>query len=241
MTGAQFNAQMAKANTKMYKILNGNLINCGYKYELNALNSLDKTGETFNPDPNCKPGGLYFCAESEILKFLCCVGPTKKIAQVEIPPDAQVSVGENKFKTDKLILGQPIMVDEFFSDEYVSNMPADYLMRCFWGYRPTWEIAKRLYLLAPDKTESKYKIQLLYTAIRNDDVTFLDLIRSDVQKMLADSQIERDLFEILRDSPGQSESVIEWFSTHFPQHDALIYALMRKDDRYVNFLGNYSN
>ena len=233
MTGAEFNTHMA--NTKMYKLLNSDLIHNGYKYEPNALNDLTKLGEQFDPDPDCKPNGLYFCAESEIIRFLGCVGPIKKVVLVEIPLDAQVSVGPDKFKTDKLIIGEPTTFDEFFSDEYITNMPDDYLMRCFWGYRPIWEIAKRRYLLAPDKTESKYKLQLLYIAVQQQDVTFLDLIRSDIQKMLTDPQIDKDLINLLKDAPWQSDSVIEWFSTHFPQHTSLINSLKRKDKRHSKF------
>jgi hypothetical protein len=65
------------------------------------------------------------------------------IAAVEIPADAQVSIIEYKFdpnkwerytfeifKTDKLILGQPIsLYKEFFSDVYISNLPANYYGR----------------------------------------------------------------------------------------------------------------
>lgn len=233
MTGAEFNTKMS--NIKMCKLLNGDLKHYSYTYEPNTLNGLDKTGEKFDPDPDCKPGGLYFCAESEIIRFLGCVGPIKKVVLVEIPLDAQISVGSDKFKTDKLIIGQPTTFDEFFSDEYITNMPVDYLMRCVWGYRPIWGIAKRRYLLAPDKTDTKYKLQLLHTAVQQQDITFLDLIRSDIQKMLIDPQIDKDLIHLLKDAPWQSESVIKWFSTHFPQHTALINSLKRKDIRHKKF------
>ena len=61
----------------------------------------------FNPIGNCTPGGLYFCEMKYFPIFLeyndkIC----KKIRSVQIPDDSLVYIEDNKYKTDKFILGE---------------------------------------------------------------------------------------------------------------------------------------
>lgn len=228
MTGAEFNRSMA--NTKLYKLLNGNLKHYDYTYEPNALNGLDKTGEVFNPDPNCKPGGLYFTMESMILKFTSCVmwSPVAPlIVRVEIPDDGQISIGTHKCKTDKLILGQPIPFDEFFSDEYISTMDVDELDVDDWRCTPVWTIIKKQYMLNPLKNDSnevlcRKRNQMIH-AIRVADIEFLDLMlgNRDIQKIMAQRSHVSFLVVLFGYETKLDSSVIEWFSTHFPKHELI--------------------
>ena len=154
LTGAQFNERARNTGTKMFKVLNSDFIHNNYTYKLHALNDLSQLGEQFDPDPNCTPGGLYFCAESDILVWLCTMDG-QLIAPVEIPDDAQVSVGDSKFKTDKLYIGQPMSFQDFYSDAYIRSMPQSYISHAYrWHSEPAGSllniVARRHYKLNPD-------------------------------------------------------------------------------------------
>jgi len=230
MTGAEFNVQMA--GIQMYKVLNYDLVHHDYKYVPGALNQLNSFREQFDPDPDCKPGGLYFCAESDILRWVNCVTliPAPLIVRVEIPDDARISIGEYKFKTDKLILGQPVTFDKFFSDEYISNMGVDYFNADCWRKRIVWQIMKKQYLLNPIKFDdvSHHKTKLMIYAVQNADIEFLDLMlgNRDIQKIMAHRPYDNIVLNLLGSTLPPLDSVIEWFGTHFPQH-ALIDVFKR--------------
>jgi hypothetical protein len=242
MTGAEFNKQIA--NIKMYKVLNGNMVHYGYKYEPNALNDLSKTGEHFNPDPDCKPGGLYFCTELYVLEFIKMMGEPL-IAPVEIPADARISIGDHKFKTDKMILGTPITRDEFYSDELLRSFPEEYLEKIMSTYPSDfeWKLSKRVYFLTPDKINDKLKISFLQVSVHHRDVDFLGSIERDVREMLVNQKIEYDFIASLYyiDRMGSDfDVVIEWFRVHFPQNADLLDALQRCKivRRIYNFYSN---
>jgi hypothetical protein len=224
LTGAEFNALMAKTGTKLCKVLNHDLIHYNYKYVPGILNILHRFRHKFNPDPNCKPGGLYFCAESEILRWIDLVD-RPLIAYIRIPDNAQISIGEHKFKTDMLILGEPITLEAFCSTDAVKNLSIDFINDPGWDYRCEWRTVKKVYELVPDKFDPKRKAKLLYSAIRNSDAGFLDALvqKGDVQKMLEDPQIKERLAELL------SGYNIEWFASHYPRHADLIHKLCNLD------------
>jgi len=235
MTGAEFNEQYA--GTKMYKILYDNMIHFGYKYKPNALNGLDKLGEQFDPNPDCRPGGLYFCAEPDVIKYIDNIS-YPLIALVEIPADARISVGEHKFKTDKLILGQPIEIDVFFSDEYVRNLSVDYLKKPHRGGSYMWHLTKRMYLLDPERFEWIHKTNLLFFALRYRNIGFLNQIKDGVRKMLEDPQIERNLIGQVRTTMDRVDlEVINWLKMYFPQYAALIGAI---EVQYFSWYNNHS-
>lgn len=230
LTGAQFNAQTA--GIQMYKVLHSNFLHNKYKYEPDTLNSLDKTGEKFDPDPDCEPGGLYFCAEAELFRYIDMVGrPQPLIIQIKIPPDANVSIAEHKYKTDKMILvGQPVTFEAFYTDEYVSNLPIDTVMMCCFEYRRMWDIVKRMRVLVPNKFNNLavyHKIKLLRGAVWHNDVGFLDLMfdSDDMQKLLTKPAIVTHVCETFTYMPKANDSVIGWFGTRFQQHAELVYAL----------------
>jgi len=123
MTGAEFNEAYGKY--EMIKILRRDLTHKGYTYEPNKLNKLRCA---FNPDADCKPGGLYFCKSKHVFTHIeIALRPNSLtdlnnyplVAKVEIPDDAIISVGAHKFKTNKLILGQPINIDTYITDEWI--------------------------------------------------------------------------------------------------------------------------
>jgi len=237
ITGAEFNARVA--GTKMYKLLNRNLKHNGYKYEPNALNDLTKLGEQFDPDPNCNPGGLYFCAESDMLKWISV--ETCLIALIEIPQDAQVSVGDKKFKTDKLILGQPITFDEFYSDDYLRTMSINDLWAGCYGFKTIkYEVAKRSYLMGPDRYDFKSKTNLLcVTAQMYNGAEFLNSIKVDVQNMLEDPVFRTHIAKTIDILCPNS---CKWYNENFPQHTDLITALNLEPNQHYNFpFGGYTN
>jgi len=234
VTGAEFNTQMA--GIRMYKLLNSSMVHYDYKYEPNALNDLSKTGECFDPDPNCMPNGLYFCAESEILRWVS-LAEDPLIALVEIPADALVSIGNYKFKTDKMILGEPIKFQEFYSDDYIRSMPLNYICiesRWSTSTEAILDIAKRQYTLNQEayaKADNPvlYIEWLLIKAIWHGDIRFLDLMRchSIVQDIFRDPQNDR-AFELLCSMYRVEPNTIKWFETHFPQQTKLINSFKRK-------------
>jgi len=229
MTGTQFNAQMA--GIKMYKILNDNMVHYDYTYEPNALNDLSKTGEQFDSDPDCKPGGLYFCAESDMIIWIST--STCLIALIEIPEDAQISIGENKFKTDKMILGQPKSFDEFFSDTYLRTMPVNYLWAGSWYNLNVCELAKRSYVLGPDRFDFESKANLLFlVGMYYNGAEFLNSIKADVQTMLEDPVFRTHLAKTIKVVSVKSR---EWFDSNFPQHTDLLTALGLKVGLRFNF------
>jgi len=236
MTGAEFNQQMA--GTKMYKILNSSMIHYNYKYEPNALNDLSKTGEQFDPDPNCNPGGLYFCAESDMLMWISM--SSCLIALIEIPQDAQISIGGHKFKTDKLILGQPITFDEFYSDDYLRTMSVNDLWADSSCKQLNYGLAKRSYLLGPDRYDFKSKTNLLcVTAEIYNGAEFLNSIKVDVQNMLEDPVFRTHIAKTIGVVSPNSR---KWYNENFPQHTDLITALNLKPNQHYNFpFGGYTN
>jgi len=63
----------------------------------------------FDPNGQCREGGLYFTDINKMLKWLS-YGPI--IWEVIIPPDAKVYVEENKFKADKFVLLNRMYIED---------------------------------------------------------------------------------------------------------------------------------
>lgn len=224
MTGAEFNKLMP--NTKMYKALHSSLVHYGYTYEPNALNSLDKTGEQFNPDPNCQVGGLYFCTETDILRWIYVSLPKYQlIAPVEIPDHAQVSVAEHKIKTDMLVLGNPVTLEAFYSSGAARNISIDFLKELgYWGwnYQREWNMVKDLYALVPNSFDTELKAKLLYFAVIHYEQKLFPVAIEDMRKMQEWDQIKKRLLELLAESDVRYRQTIAWFRMLFPQYATLI-------------------
>ena len=104
ISGKLFNK--LNGETKIFKILNEDLYHNGFKYEIGLnIDFID-----FNPTNESEAGGLYFCEE----RFICYyINLGIKIAIVGIPDDARVYVESKKFKADKIILSNIILLKDF--------------------------------------------------------------------------------------------------------------------------------
>lgn len=99
-------------DTLFVKLTNSNECHNGFQFR-DGLNS--DTVE-FDPTGECSPGGLYFCEQSKIMKWIDYDGQMFYIRHVIIPDDARVYIEENKFKADRIILGTRKLIfdDKFF-------------------------------------------------------------------------------------------------------------------------------
>jgi hypothetical protein len=79
------------------KIFNKNLKHNEFTYK----EGLNIDHIPFNPTGTCKEGGLYFCEANDVHLYL---NYGTLMADVEIPPGAQVYHGSNKLKADKIII-----------------------------------------------------------------------------------------------------------------------------------------
>jgi hypothetical protein len=104
--------------TTYYKLLRPDLKHYDFIYK-EGLNVLI---QSFNPDPDCGKGGLYFSDLDNIFKWLHIYhyNPDLLIAYVCLPEDAQiVSIDKNnikKYKSDKIILSNIQRLDNLLSD-----------------------------------------------------------------------------------------------------------------------------
>ena len=64
----------------------------------------------FQPSGECKAGGLYFFDRSQVTKYLDYVDCGYWVRKVEIPDDALVYVENNKYKADKFVLHDKIII-----------------------------------------------------------------------------------------------------------------------------------
>ena len=86
-------------NTKYFKILNKDRNHNGFQYKI-GLNVLPQ-GE-FARTGSCVPGGFYYTTIENILEF---IDYGIDLFEVTIPEDAQIRKISNKWRTDKIILG----------------------------------------------------------------------------------------------------------------------------------------
>ena len=93
-------------NAKFFKLTNKAELHHGLKYKKGLI--IDPI--LFNDAPGCSPGGIYFCCKKNIIQWLdyswSGSGYMQYYRPVEIPDDATVCVDHNKFKADKIVLGQ---------------------------------------------------------------------------------------------------------------------------------------
>lgn len=109
-TGQQFNQISQKNNLTFVKMTNTDERHGAMKYET-GLNTdcvpFDWTGE-------CKTGGLYFTEESRIPDFLYW---GENVRKVTVPDSALVYIEENKYKTNKFILGEKETLEKYLSSK----------------------------------------------------------------------------------------------------------------------------
>lgn len=91
------------------KLTNETETHNGFKFE----SGINVDIHEFNSTDECSKGGIYFIDEQEAWRWLYYnkeIGIMRYIRRVFIPNDAKVYVEANKFKADKLILGDRIEV-----------------------------------------------------------------------------------------------------------------------------------
>jgi hypothetical protein len=116
LTGVNFNAINING-VEFYKILNEKEYHHGFQYK----DGLNIDTNEFNTE-KCSAGGLYFCEKQYIGLY---IGYGIYIRKVSIPNDARISIEDNKFKADKIILGERLSLTDFFSNQtYEFNLAA---------------------------------------------------------------------------------------------------------------------
>lgn len=93
-----------------YKVVEEDLCNRGYQYII-GLNELK---EDFSPCSYCGEGGLYFCDLND-LEYWLHLHPSGLICEVTLPPNAQVVKQNHKYKADKIIINNPLPINEFIT------------------------------------------------------------------------------------------------------------------------------
>ena len=74
------------------------------EYQFETGLNIDKL--PFNPKGECQPGGIYFCLREDLSLWLNYNSePMFYVRSVRIPDDAEVWIEKNKFKADRVILG----------------------------------------------------------------------------------------------------------------------------------------
>jgi hypothetical protein len=111
--------------SKQYiKVLTQNLKHRDYqwKFGLNEL-GLDDLGieKIFNNEPKCTSNALYICEIKDFFKWMTLNKHILWVAYATIPDDAQVVIIEDKIKTDKVILHEPLIPIINFIDIAISN------------------------------------------------------------------------------------------------------------------------
>ena len=102
INGKQFNQKYQQ--NKFVKLTNEKENHHNYQFQTGS--NVDSI--TFNPQGNCQPGGIYFCEISKLSLWLHYnpeIGPMVFVRWVTIPNDAQIYIESDKFKADKIILG----------------------------------------------------------------------------------------------------------------------------------------
>lgn len=98
-------------DTKLYRFTNLGEVHHKFHYKT----GLNKDNMEFNPSGSCKSGGIYFCDETELIKYLESYEENNFvwIREVEIPDDARVYVDHLKYKTNQIILKKRMHLDDF--------------------------------------------------------------------------------------------------------------------------------
>src|SRR5579872_275343 len=104
------------------KLTNESEVHRGFHFE----DGLNVDTVLFNPISSCSAGGIYFIEENNIINWVyydAVVGTMIYVRKVTIPDDARVYIEDDKFKTDKLILGPKSCIDKtIYSHSVESNV-----------------------------------------------------------------------------------------------------------------------
>lgn len=176
ISGKEFNE---KYKEKYVKLINKENNHNGYKYGP-GLNTLDGP---FNPRHVCRKGGLYFCQEDDIGRWIeYGTGTMEYVCDVVIPDDAKVLVMENKLKTDKFELTNKrnIWTDEEYCKKAVKE-DGMYLKYVTNQTEEICEIAIKNVIDAFEYVE--YKTDHLYKIAVEDNGMLLEFIEDQTEEI----------------------------------------------------------
>ena len=101
LTGKEFNEKYG--DKKFVKLTNESENHNGYQFQT----GLNVDTVEFNPKGSCQPGGIYFCELGKLSKWLEYYYQKMVYGRsVSIPEDAEVYEEEDKWKADRLVLGE---------------------------------------------------------------------------------------------------------------------------------------
>ena len=93
-----------------FKILPGSLKLRNFQYYLDVENILN---EPFDNSRACNKGGLYFCKLQDIKYWLNLHNNLEFVCRVKLLPSSQLVTMDNKCKTDRMIITDPIPIQDF--------------------------------------------------------------------------------------------------------------------------------
>ncbi len=94
-------------DTKFYKLTNESENHNGFQF----VDGINIDTQKFNPSGECSSGGLYFTELNKIAMWISYRGQNMKyIREVEILDDSLIYIEDNKFKADKFILHQKVLL-----------------------------------------------------------------------------------------------------------------------------------
>jgi hypothetical protein len=108
LTGAEFNALFS--NNVFYKLTNETEIHRGFTF----VTGLNVDVVPFSPGGHSCHGGFYFTEENKIALWIdYAYQPMKYIRKVILPDDARVYTEKNRFKCDRFLLEDRILLQDF--------------------------------------------------------------------------------------------------------------------------------
>ena len=115
MTGEEFCTYFPNLSKKLVKLTNEEENHNWFQFKT----GLNVDSIPFNPIPGCQPGGIYFTDIDNIARWLDYgKGKMKYCREVTLPSDSRVYIEENKYKADKMILGERVEIKDlpYWSD-----------------------------------------------------------------------------------------------------------------------------
>src|SRR5579872_410359 len=128
ISGLEFNKLCGKM--KLVKLTNETENHNGFQFQ----DGVNVDNVPFNPSGQCSKGGIYFIDSTAINRWRSYsnVGKMIYIRNVSIPDDARVYIEEEKFKTNKIILGPKMIIENYLEDPYYLEDPENL---CFVKYK----------------------------------------------------------------------------------------------------------
>ena len=110
ISGKEFNDNFKDLSNRLIKLTNKTEIHNGFQF----VSGENVDTIEFNPEGECKKGGIYF---TDIDNFHIWLeyndNVMKYCRRVVLPPDCKVYIEEDKFKADKIILGERVKIKDF--------------------------------------------------------------------------------------------------------------------------------